>query len=165
MSDRVLQARHLWWADLVLAGVIVMMGVALWRPSPRPAVTDAELEEKIGALADLLGSAPADAAAIDERIQSFGAFPPEARATRALAVALASCETAALEPAQRSRLAHDLYAITRPTDALPRVLPAALTTIQQLLVNARCPAVAADEVLGSARIVARRDPKPRRDWW
>lgn len=149
----------------MLAGVIVTLGVAFWRPSPRAVVPDADLEPKIEALAELLGSTPADAAAIDERIQSFGAFPPEARSTHALAAALASCETAALDPAPRRRLAHELYAITRPTDALPRALPGALTTIQQLLARARCPGAAAADVVRLARTVAIRDPAPRHDWW
>lgn len=165
MSERAPHAGQTWWADIVLVAVIVTMGVTLWRPSPGPTTTSAEGEQKIDALAALLASSPTDSRAIDQRIQSFASFPPDSSASRALADGLSACETATLDDAHRRRLARELYAITMPTDALPQLLPGALTAIRESLTGARCSATAIDAVLTAARRVARLDPNRRRDWW
>ena len=71
--------------------VIGMLAVVLWRPAPDPLPSE-EQEAKIADLAARLGSAESAAIDIDDRLRSFGPFPPHPQASRALAEALIGCE-------------------------------------------------------------------------
>ena len=72
--------------------VIVVLAVVLWQPAPDPPPSE-EQEAKIADLAARLGSSSSTATDIDARLRSFGPFPPEAKASHALADALIACGT------------------------------------------------------------------------
>lgn len=146
--------------------VIGILAIALWRPAPDPAPT-AEQEAKITDLAARLGSLSSTAVDIDDRLRSFGPFPPEPKASFALAEALVTCGTTWLDESQRTQLARHLYGITVIGDDRAQAIPAALLGIQRVVARAgpQCPAKTIDEIMRAARDVATTDPKPRRDWW
>jgi len=153
------------WLQALPVVVIGVLAIVLWRPAPdRP--PSPEQEAKIADLAARLGSRASTAVDIDDRLRSFGPFPPDAKASRALAEALVTCGTISLDESRRTQLARHLYGITVIGDDRTRAIPAALIGIQQLA-GASGPACAGtiDEVMRAARAVATTDPKPRRDWW
>ena len=142
--------------------VVGALAITLWRPAPdRP--PSPEQEAKIADLAARLGSGASTAVDIDDRLRSFGPFPPDAKASRALAEALVMCGTTWLDESQRTQLARHLYGITVIGDDRARV-SAALIGIQQTIAIAG-PACPGDRVVRAARDVASGDPHPRRDWW
>jgi hypothetical protein len=160
------EATSLGWPHVLSLVVLVVMAIALWRPAPSPRPTP-EQEAKIADLATRLGSATSSASDIDERLRSFGPFPPNATASRALAEALIACGTSSLDASRRTQLARHLYAITVIGDDWASAIPAALTGIQQTMagVGPACGRPGIDRIVSAARAVASTDPNPRRDWW
>jgi len=158
------QHTGLGWLHVVPMIVIGALAVALWRPAPDPAPT-AEQEAKIAELARLLGSATSSATDIDDRLRSFGPFPPEAKASRALADAIVMCGTGRLDESRRAQFARQLYGITVIGDSRAEAVPASLIGIQQSVAAAGCNPAVIDELMRAARDVASIDPHPRRDWW
>lgn len=144
--------------------VIAAIAVVLWRPATWTMSNDNE-RAKIADLAALLGSRPAGAQAIDDRVRSFGPFPPEEQASRSLAEALVTCDTAKLDDSQRAQLAQHIYGVTVTADDRVEAIPAALLGIQQSAAAAGCSPPTVDALINAARAVARTDPNPRRDWW
>lgn len=155
------QGRRLHVLPLV---VIAVLAVALWRPAAEMTPSQEE-ESKMKDLAALLGSPSASADDIDNRLRSFGPFPPVPNASRALADALITCGTAALDESERARLARQLHAITVVGDDRAESIPAALLGMQQMITSTGCSPATIDELLSAARAVASTDPNPRRDWW
>ncbi|HLG59454.1 MAG TPA: hypothetical protein VI485_29210 [Vicinamibacterales bacterium] len=162
MNDSSPHART-WWTHLVAVIVVATLSVTLWRPSIEMAAYTADEDRIVAEFATLLGSSNADG--IEARLRSFSHFPPEENAGRALADGLIGCRAASLDDTERRRLAQQLYAITTATDGLSSLLPGALSAIQQSMIAAKCPPLAIEAAVRSARQVARRDPSPRRDWW
>jgi hypothetical protein len=158
------QHTSLGWLHVLPLLVIGVLAIALWRPAADPPPSQ-EQEEKIADLAVRLGSPASGAAAIDERLQSFGPFPPDAKASRALAEALVTCGTAKLDDSQRTQLARQLYGITVIGDSRAETVPAALLGLQQSAAAAGCSPAEIDELVRAARAVISTDPHPRRDWW
>jgi hypothetical protein len=154
------------WLNALPLVAIVAIAIVLWRPSADPPPSP-EQEAKITDLAARLGSPSATAADIDDRLRSFGPFPPEAKASRALAEALVTCGTTRLDESQRTQLARHLYGITVIGDDRATAIPAALLGIQQVAAAAgsACSPGAIDTLTRAAQAVATTDPKPRRDWW
>lgn len=146
---------------IVVIGVLAMM---LWRPAADPAPS-LEQEAKIADLAERLGRPAASVGEIDDRLRSFGPFPPDGTASRALAAALVTCATGRLDELRRTQLARRLYGITVIGDSRDETLPEALIALQQLAAAAGCSPAAVDEMTRAARDVAAMDPSPRRDWW
>jgi hypothetical protein len=154
------------WLQALPVIVIVAMAIVLWKPAPDPAPT-AEQEAKIADLVQRLGSPSSTAEDIDARLRSFGAFPPDATASRALAEALIDCETTWLDESRRTQLARHLYGITVIGDDRAETVPAALIGIQQTMGGAgpRCGPPVIDRAVSAARAVATTNPNQRRDWW
>ena len=143
--------------------VVATLSLALWRSSIEMAANTAEAESHCCRICVMLGSANGDA--IEARLRAFNHFPPEDNAVHALAEGLITCRAASLDDTERRRLAERLYAITTETDALPNLLPNALSAIRRSMITAHCSPLAIASVVSAARNVARRDPRPRRDWW
>ena len=160
------QQTNLGWLQVLPLIVIGVMTVVLWRPAPDPPPT-AEQEAKIEDLAARLGSGATSAVDIDDRLRSFGPFPPDPMASRALAEALITCGTSWLDESRRRQLARHIYGITVVGDDWARAIPAALIGIQQTMAGAgpACGPSGIDRIVSAARAVARTDPNPRRDWW
>jgi len=152
------------WLNVIPIVVVLSLSIGIWRPVSNPTLT-AEQEQKIADLARLLGSPSSSADAVEERVKSFDAFPPESKAARALADALINCRMANLDDAQRRALARRLYAITAQNDVSPETTPDALAFIGQAASASPCDPAAVDRLMSAAREVARTDPHPRRDWW
>lgn len=150
----------------VPAILIGMLAIVLWRPAPAPSPS-AEQEAKIADLAMKLGSASSTAVDLDERMRSFGPFPPDATASRALAEALIHCGTISLSESKRTQLARHLYGITVIGDDRAQAVPVALIGIQQTIGEAgsSCGPDTIESIMRSARSVAATDPKPRPNWW
>ena len=150
----------------VPAILIAMLAIVLWRPAPAPLPTP-EQEAKIADLAMKLGSASSTAVDIDERIRSFGPFPPDATASRTLAEALIHCGTIRLSESKRTQLARHLYGITVIGDDRAQKVPIALIGIQQTVseTGSSCSPDMVDTIMRSARSVAATDPNPRPNWW
>ena len=144
--------------------VIAVMALWLWRPAADPIPTK-EQEAKISDLAMLLAAPSSDAAVIDSRLQSFGMFPPDAKASGALAEAMTTCKTTGLDAPGREQLARQLYGITVVEDSTAEGLPSALLAIRQTIAAAGCSPAAVDAIVAAARAMASTDPKPRRNWW
>jgi hypothetical protein len=159
------QHTNLGWLHVLPMIAIGALAIALWKPAPDPAPSQ-EQEAKIADLAARLGSLSSTAEDIDARLRSFGPFPPDARASRALAEALIRCETPWLDEAKRKQLARHLYGITVIGDDRA-VATAALLGIQQTVaaMGPSCGPTAIDRVVRAARDVVSIDPNPRRDWW
>ena len=153
------------WAGLP-AIVIGMLTIVLWQPAPAPSPSP-EQEAKIADLAMKLGTASSTAVDIDERIRSFGPFPPDATASRALANALIHCGTMGLSESKRTQLARHLYGITVIGDDRAQAVPVALIGIQQAVSEAgsSCGPEMIDTIMRSARAVVATDPNPRPNWW
>ena len=166
MNQPIDQHTNAGWLNVLPLIVIGVMAVALWRPAPDPPPT-AEQEAKIADLAVRLGSETSTAADIDERVRSFGRFPPDAMASRALAEALITCGTSTLDDTQRTQLARHIYGITVIGDDWATVIPAALMGIQKTMagVGPGCGPPGIERIVSAARAVASTDPNPRRDWW
>jgi hypothetical protein len=158
------QPTGLGWLHVVPLVVIGGLAVVLWRPAPDPPPS-AEQETKIADLAAGLGSSSSSASDIDDRLRSFGPFPPDAKASRRLADALIACGTARLDESRRRELARQLFNITVIGDRRAETVPAALHGIQQSVATTGCAPTAIDEIVNSATAVASTDPSPRRDWW
>ena len=160
------QHTNLGWLQALPLIVIGAIAIVLWKPAPDPAPT-LEQEAKIADLATRLGAAASTAVDIDDRLRSFGPFPPDPKASRALAEALISCETTRLDESRRTQLARHLYGITVIGDDRAKTIPAALIGIQQTIAGAgpTCGPSVIDRVVSAARAVATTDPNPRRDWW
>jgi hypothetical protein len=157
---------NLGWLQVVPMLLIGALAIALWQPaSDRP--PSPEQEAKIADLAARLGSPSSTASDIDDRLRSFGPFPPDAKASRALAEALVTCGTTWLDESQRTRLARHLYGITVIGDNRAQAIPAAVIGIQELMaaVGPACGPPGIEKVVLAARGVASTDPHPRRDWW
>jgi len=154
------------WLQALPMVVIAALALALWRPTAEPPPSP-EQEAKIIDLAARLGSPSSTAVDIDERLRSFGPFPPDAKASRALAETLVACGPTWLDESQRTQLARHLYGITVIGDDRAAAIPAALIGIQQLAAAAgpACGPGSIDNLMSAARAVARTDPNPRRDWW
>jgi hypothetical protein len=165
MNESLNQQTHLGWLHVLPLIVIGVMAVVLWRPAPDPPPT-AEQEAKIADLAARLGSATSTAADIDDRLRSFGPFPPDPTASRALAEALIICGASTLDETRRTQLARFIYGITVIGDDRATVIPAALIGIQRTMASdPACDPPALDRIVTAARAVAITDPHPRRDWW
>ncbi len=158
------QQTGLRWLHVVPLVVIGVLAVVFWRPAPDPLPTQ-EQEAKIADLAARLGSSSSRASDIDDRLRSFGRFPPDAKASRALADALLACGTARLEESRRRQLARQLFSITVIGDDRAETVPAALRGIQQSVTRSGCAPASIDAVVSTASAVASTDPAPRRDWW
>jgi hypothetical protein len=143
---------------------IVVLAVVLWQPAPDPPPSE-EQGAKIADLSARLGSSSSTPTDIDDRLRSFGPFPPEATASRALADALIACGTARLDEARRQQLSRQLFDITVIGDTRAATVPAALLGIQQVAAAAGCAPAVIDELMRAARAVASTDPHPRRNWW
>ena len=154
------------WLQVLPLIVIGVMAIVLWRPAPDHPPT-AEQEAKIADLAAQLGSATSTAVDIDDRLRSFGRFPPDPTASRALAEALITCGTSRLDKTRRTQLARHMFGITVIGDDWATVIPAALIGIQQTMAGPgpECGPSGIDRIVSAARAVARTDPNPRRDWW
>jgi hypothetical protein len=154
------------WLHVLPLVVIGVLAIVLWRPAADPPPSP-EQEAKIADLAARLGSPSSTATDIDDRLRSFGPFPPDADASRALAEALISCGTTWLDESKRAQLARHLYGITVIGDDRVTAIPAALLGIQQAVSGAgpSCGPGAIDEIVRRARAVASTDPNPRRNWW
>jgi hypothetical protein len=152
------------WLHALPIVVIAALAITLWRPAA-DAPPSPEQERTIIDLAAGLGSRPVSADDIDNRLRTLGRFPPDPRASRALASALTACGTASLDQSQRARLARHLYGIAVIGDSRIESVPAALRGIQQTIATTGCPQSAIDEIVRAARDVARVDPTPRQDWW
>jgi hypothetical protein len=144
--------------------VIAVLAIYLWRPANDPAPSP-EQEEKIAELVRQLGSSGTTPDEIDQRLRSFGPFPPDAKASRALADGLVTCGMNKLDDSHRAQLARNLYGITVIGDNRARVFPAALMSIQQSAAAAGCSPTSIDELMRAAHTVISTDPNPRRDWW
>ena len=144
--------------------VIAVIAVSLWRPANDPAPSQ-EQEEKIGDLVRQLGSSPPSVGEIDQRLRSFGPFPPDAKASRALADGLVTCGMNKLDDSHRAQLARNLYGITVIGDDRAQVVPVALMSIQQSAAAAGCSPTGIDGLMRAAHAVISTDPNPRRDWW
>src|SRR5687768_2611276 len=146
------------WLQVLPLIVIGVMAVVLWRPAPGPPPTP-EQEAKIADLAERLGSAASTAVDIDDRLRSFGPFPPHATASRALAEALIGCGTSWLDASRRTQLARHLYGITVIGDDWAKAIPAALIGIQQTMAGAgpACGPTGIDRIVSAARAVASTD--------
>ena len=166
MSQPLDQQRNLGWLQVLPLIVIGVMAVALWRPAPDPPPT-AEQEAKIADLATRLGSAASTAADIADRLSSFGRFPPDPMASRALAEALITCGTSTLDETRRRQLARHIYGVTVIGDDWATVIPAALVGIRHAMrgAGADCGPTGIERIVSAARAVASTDPNPRRDWW
>lgn len=166
MSEPSVQHTTLGWLHALPLVVIGIMAIVLWRPAPDPPPS-AEQEAKIADLAAQLASPSSTAVDIDNRLRSFGPFPPDATASRALAEALITCGTTSLDASRRSQLARHLYGITVIGDDRAAAIPAALIGIQQAVGGAgsSCGPQVIDTIVRSARAVATTDPNPRRNWW
>ncbi len=158
------QHTSLGWLHVLPLLAIGMLAVVLWRPAPDPLPSE-EQEAKIADLAARLGSAESTAIDIDDRLRSFGPFPPHPQASRALAEALISCDTTRLDESRRQQLARQLFGITVIGDGRAQTVPAALLGIQQAVGAAGCSPAAVDAVVREARAVASTDPNQRPDWW
>src|SRR5688572_24964686 len=160
------QQTNLGWLQVLPLIVIGVMAVVLWRPAADPPPT-AEQEAKIEDLAARFGSATVSAVDIDDRLRSFGPFPPDPTASRALAEALITCGTSWLDESRRRQLARHIYGITVVGDDWARAIPAALIGIQQTMAGAgpACGPSGIDRIVGAARVVASTDPNQRRVWW
>lgn len=158
------QHTSLGWLQALPLVVIAALAVVLWRPAP-DAPPSAEQEAKIADLASQLGSSSSSGGDIDDRLRSFGPFPPDAKASRALAEALVTCDTARLDESRRRQLARQLFEVTVIGDRRAATVPAALLGIQQSAATAGCSPAAIDDIMRAARAVASTDPNPRRNWW
>jgi len=152
------------WLHVVPLIVIGVMAVVLWRPAP-DAPPSEEQKTKIADLAARLGSPSSTGSDIDDRLRSLGPFPPDGKASRALADGLIACGTAKLDESHRQQLARQLFNIVVIGDQRHETVPAALLDIQQSADAAGCPPASIDEMMRSARAVALTDPAPRRNWW
>lgn len=152
------------WLHALPMVVIAALTLALWPPAGE-VLPSPEQESRMDDLAALLGSRPMNIDDVDNRLRSFGPYPPEPHASRALAGALMTCGTTGLDEPQRKRLARHLYGIAVIGDSRTKTVPAALLGIQQSAAAAGCSPVAIEELMRAARAVARTDPNPRRDWW
>jgi hypothetical protein len=152
------------WLQVLPLVVIGVLAFVLWRPAPDPPPSD-EQETKIADLAARLGLSSSSASDIDDRLRSFGPFPPDAKASRALADALIACGIARLDETRRQQLARQLFSITVIGDRRAETVPAALLGIQHSAVASGCTPAALDEIMRTARAVASTDPAPRRNWW
>ena len=158
------QHTSLGWLQAIPLVVIGVVAFVLWRPAP-DAPPSEEQEAKIADLVTRLGSPSSSGSDIDDRLRSFGPFPPEAKASRALADALVLCGTAKLDALRRQQLARQLFDITVIGDERAEAVPAALLGIQQSAATAGCSPAAVDAIMRAARAVASTDPNPRRNWW
>ena len=160
------QHTNLGWLQVLPLIVIGVLGIVLWKPAPDPAPTP-EQEAKIADLAARLGSAASTAVDIDDRLRSFGPFPPDPKTSRALAETLISCETRWLDESRRTQLARHLYGITVIGDDRAAAIPAALIGIRQTIAGAgpMCGSSAIDRIVSVARAIATTDPIQRRDSW
>jgi len=149
---------------LVSVFVVAAVFITLWRPASAVATPTSKQDRRISALTLVLGEPHASAAAIDEHLRRASRFQPDPQASRALAEALAVCDTAMLDDSARIELARRLYAITTGDD-LESAQRSALHDIQQTLVATHCSPEATDAVMNAAWKVARTDPNRRRDWW
>jgi hypothetical protein len=166
MTPRAVHHANSWWPHLVSAVIVVTLAAVWWRPAPE-AAPGRQANERIDALATLLESSSATAMAIDQRLESLARFPPAVNARRALAEAIVTCRMASLEASRRTALARRLYAITTAGDGDrdAGTIAAAIASLRQDAIDARCDPAAIDQLLSAARAVARIDPSPRRDWW
>lgn len=160
------QQRNPGWLHVLPLIVIGVIAVTLWRPAPDPPPT-AEQEARIADLAARLGSPATTAADIDDRLRSFGRFPPEPMASRALAEALITCRISTLDETRRMQLARHIYGVTVIGDDWATAIPAALVGIQHAMAGAGadCGQTGVGRIVSAARAVASTDPNPRRDWW
>jgi hypothetical protein len=152
------------WLQVLPLVVIGVLAFVLWRPAPDPPPSD-EQETKIADLAARLGLSSSSASDIDDRLRSFGPFPPDAKASRALADALIACGIARLDETRRQQLARQLFSITVIGDGRAETVPAALFGIQQSVAATGCAPSALDQIMRTARAVASTDPASRRNWW
>jgi len=154
------------WLQVLPLIVIGVMAIVLWRPAPDPPPTP-EQEVKIADLAARLGSPSSTAVDLDDRLRSFGQFPPYPTASRALVEALITCGTSSLSESHRGQLARYIYGITVVGDDWATVTPAALIGIQQTMAGAgpACGPTGIDRIVSAAHAVASIDPNRRRDFW
>ncbi len=158
------QHTELGWLHVIPLVVIGVLAVVLWRPAPDPPPSE-EQEAKIADLAARLGSPSSSASDIDDRLRSFGPFPPDAKASRALADALIACGTARLDDSRRRQLARQLFSITVIGDHRAETVPAALLGMERSVGTSGCAPAAIDQIVRTASAMASTDPSPRRDWW
>ena len=158
------QHTSLGWVNILPLIVIGVLAVVLWRPAPDPPPSE-DQEAKIADLAARLGASSSTANDIDDRLRSFGPFPPDAKTSRSLANALMACGTGTLDDLRRQQLARQLFSITVIGDHRAETVPAALLGMQQSVAASGCAPAAIDEITRTARAVASTDPVPRRNWW
>jgi hypothetical protein len=153
------------WLEHVPPAVFVLtFAVMLWQPRSPAVAIYAPGEERVTDLAGLLGER---APRLDEieRLLSIGRFPPAKTAGRQLGDALVACTMADVGEPQRTALARQLYAITAGGDVSAERLALTLIDIQQTAIRARCSPERVTALVDAARVAARTEPSPRRDWW
>jgi hypothetical protein len=153
-----------WLLHIIPIAALAALAVTLWRPAAEREPS-AEQERKMTDLAALLGSTSRSARVVEDRLRSFGPFPPDPRASRTLAEALVTCDTTRLDETRRLELSQQLYGITSAEDVRVETVAAALTVIQHTMAASGCSPVTIDAAVRAARNVARTDPNPRREWW
>ena len=152
------------WSEIALSiGVVAILIIALWRPDQAAPATHRP-DRLINELANLLGAPSRSAAEIDKRLGAFSRFPPDPRASRALAEALVMCTTTMLGGLERRQLAQQLYVITEQSTDADHATTVRVIDLQRML-GGVCSATAIGSLGDAARRVARTDPSPRRDWW
>ena len=152
------------WLHMLPLVAIAVFAIALWQPAAESAPSR-EQESAMDDLAAVLGSRSSSAADIDSWLRSFGRFPPDQTASRALAHALIACGTTTLDEPRRKGLARQLFRVTVIGDSRIESVPAALMEIQKTVSATGCSPATIDEIMQAATAVARTDPNPRRDWW
>ena len=155
---------HERWLHVLPLVVIAALAIALWQPAAETAPSR-EQELTMDDLTAVLGSRSSSADDIDNRLRSFGRFPPDLTASRALATALIACGTTTLDEPQRQGLARQLFRITVIGDSSAESVPATLMELQQTVAATGCSPAMIDEIMRASRAVATTDPHPRRDWW
>jgi hypothetical protein len=153
-----------WLTHAVAASCVAAPLALLNVPAAVPAVA-ASQERGVVELAALLAAPDPEPLRIEENVRSWSLFPPEGAAGRTLATALASCSFANRSDAQRIDLARRVYAITNGSSVSAPELAATVAAFREAAGAALCSAQSRDDIDRLLRVEARRDPRPRADWW
>lgn len=153
-----------WLTHAVAASCVAAPLALLNAPAAVPAVA-ASQERGIAELAALLAAPDPEPLRIEENVRSWSLFPPADDAGRQLATALSACSFANRSDAQRLDLARRVYAITNGTGISAPELAATVAAFREAAGAALCSPQSRDDIDRLLRVEARRDPRPRADWW